>query len=133
MAHAWRGAIAGIVGGVVFGIVMAATGMLSMVAMLVGGDDAVTGGVVHLAISAAFGVVFGLLAGLVGHRMWTVMASGLIYGVALWVIGWLVLMPALLGMPLFPMDQMSMWSLFGHVLYGLVAGATLYGLSRKGV
>jgi uncharacterized membrane protein YagU involved in acid resistance len=65
--------------------------------------------------------------------MWTVMASGLIYGVALWVIGWLVLMPALLGMPLFPMGQMSMWSLFGHVLYGLVAGATLYGLSRKGV
>ncbi|RKS09116.1 hypothetical protein DFP74_4845 [Nocardiopsis sp. Huas11] len=44
--------------------------------------------------------------------------------------GW-VLMPALLGMPLFPMDQMSMWSLFGHVLFGLLAGATLYGLSRN--
>ncbi|WP_304454735.1 hypothetical protein [Nocardiopsis sp. YSL2] len=131
MTHAWRGAVAGIVGGVVFGIVMATTGMLSTVAMLVGSNDAVIGGVVHLAISAVFGVVFGLLAGVIGDRMWSVMAAGLVYGLALWVIGGLVLMPAFLGMPLFPMGEMSMWSLFGHALFGLVAGATLYGLSRN--
>lgn len=130
MAHAWRGAVAGILGGIVFGIVMATTGMLSTVAMLVGSNSAVIGAVVHLAISAAFGVVFGLLVGAIGDRMWAVTAAGLVYGVALWVIGGLVLMPAFLGMPLFPMGEMSMWSLFGHVLFGLVAGAALYGLSR---
>ncbi|KOX16129.1 DUF5518 domain-containing protein [Nocardiopsis sp. NRRL B-16309] len=131
MTHAWRGAVAGIVGGIVFGIVMAMTGMLPMVAMLVGSDNAVIGAVVHLAIAAAIGVLFGLLAGAIGDRVWPVMAAGLVYGVAWWVVGGLVLMPAFLGMALFPMGATSMWSLFGHALFGLVAGATLYGLSRN--
>ncbi|MFI6577739.1 hypothetical protein ACIBFB_18275 [Nocardiopsis sp. NPDC050513] len=133
MTHAWRGAVAGVIGGVVFGILMAMTGMLPMVAMLVGSENAVVGAVVHLAISAVFGVVFGLLVGALADHAWTTLGAGLAYGIVLWVVGGLILMPAMLGMAMFPMGEMSMMSLLGHVIYGLVVAASMYGLSRKHV
>ncbi len=129
--HAWRGVLAGLAGGVAFGILMAASGMLPMVAMLVGSENAVIGAVVHLAISAVIGLGFGLLAGATADHAGMTLAAGLVYGAAWWVLGGLILMPAMLGMPLFPMDTMAMMSLLGHLLYGAVAAATLYGMSRR--
>ncbi|MFV2197068.1 hypothetical protein [Nocardiopsis sp. LOL_012] len=131
--HAWRGAAAGLVGGVVFGVLMALTGMLPMVAMLVGSESVVAGAIVHLAISAVFGAVFGIIAGAFADRVWSVLGAGLAFGLVLWVLGGLMAMPALLGMAMFPMGQTSMMSLMGHVLYGLVTAAALYGLSMRNV
>ncbi|WP_435107376.1 hypothetical protein [Nocardiopsis synnemataformans] len=133
LTHAWRGVVAGVVGGVVFGILMAMTGMLPMVAMLVGGESALVGAVVHLAISAGIGLGFGLLAGAFADRAWPTLAAGLVYGAAWWVLGGLILMPVMLGMPLFPMDATAMMSLMGHLVYGLVAALALHGLSRREV
>ncbi|MCW2135443.1 MerR family transcriptional regulator [Arthrobacter sp. VKM Ac-2550] len=45
---------------------------------------------------------------------------GLAYGALWWVLGPLVIMPLMLGMPLFTMDAMAMLSLMGHLVYGLV-------------
>ncbi|WP_160050422.1 hypothetical protein [Nocardiopsis sp. FR4] len=133
LTHAWRGVVAGLAGGAVFGILMATAGMLPMVAMLVGSQSPAVGAVVHLAISAAIGLGFGVLAGAFADRLLPVLAAGLAYGLAWWVLGGLVLMPAALGMPLFPMDQAAMMSLMGHLVYGLVAALVLYALSRREV
>ncbi|WP_017596639.1 hypothetical protein [Nocardiopsis potens] len=133
LTHAWRGVLAGLAGGIVFGVLMAMTGMLPMVGMLIGTDNAVAGGVVHLIISAGIGLVFGLLAGAFADHAWTVLAAGAVYGLAWWVVGGLLAMPAMLGMPVLQMDQTAGMSLIGHLLYGLVAAAALYALSRREV
>lgn len=123
-----HGALAGVAGGVVFGILMAMMGMLPMVAGLVGSESAVVGGLVHLVISAGIGVLFGLVAPVAGIGV--LLGAGALYGALWWVLGPLVIMPAWLGMPLFTVNQMALMSLLGHVIYGLVAGAVLFGLRR---
>ncbi|GAA3732437.1 putative membrane protein YagU involved in acid resistance [Spinactinospora alkalitolerans] len=131
VTHAWRGVVAGIVGGVVFGVLMAMMGMLTTIASMVGSDSAVVGGLVHLVISAGIGLVFGVLAGSFADRLWPVLGAGVVYGVLWWVLGPLIAMPMMLGMPLFGVDQTAMTSLMGHVVYGLVTAVALYGLSRR--
>ncbi|GAA2007297.1 hypothetical protein GCM10009799_38580 [Nocardiopsis rhodophaea] len=133
VTHAWRGVLAGLVGGIVFGVLMAMMGMLPMVAMLVGSQNPAVGGVVHLVISAGIGLVFGVLVGAFADRIWALLGAGVVYGMVWWVLGALVLMPTMLGMPVFNINQTAMMSLMGHVVYGLVTAAALYGLSRREV
>ncbi|SRR5688500_16901171 len=57
------GIVGGLVGGVAFGILMQLTGMIPMVAMLVGSDSVPIGWLVHLVISAGIGAGFGVLLG----------------------------------------------------------------------
>lgn len=47
---------------------------------------------------------------------------GLGYGALWWVLGPLVIMPAMLGMPLFAIEAMAMVSLMGHLVYGVILG-----------
>lgn len=129
VTRAAHGALAGIAGGIVFGMLMAMMGMLPMVAMLVGSQSAVVGGLVHLVISAGIGAVFGLVAPAVG--LGALLGAGALYGMVWWVLGPLVIMPAWLGMPLFTFDQTALMSLMGHVIFGLVAAAALFALRRS--
>jgi hypothetical protein len=48
---------------------------------------------------------------------------GLHWGAIWWILGPLLIMPAMMGMPLFTIDGMSPMSLLGHLIYGAVAGA----------
>jgi hypothetical protein len=52
-------------------------------------------------------------------------ALGLLYGLAWWVVGALLIMPAWLGMSemIFVVDDNAWWSLLGHLIYGLILGA----------
>ncbi|MGI8312941.1 hypothetical protein [Saccharopolyspora hattusasensis] len=129
VARGLYGAVAGIGGGIVFGILMAVMGMLPMVAMLVGSDNAGVGVVVHLVISAILGVGFGLVAPFT--QFWPLLGAGVVYGAIWWVLGGLLLMPAGLGMPVFQLGAMAMWSLLGHLLYGIVTAAVLYGFRHR--
>lgn len=123
------GVVAGLAGGIVFGMLMAMMGILSMVAMLVGSTSAVVGGIVHLVISAGIGALFGLLA---PHTGWGgILAAGAVYGMVWWALGPLVLMPAMLGMPLFAVNTTAVMSLMGHVIYGLVTAAVLQPVRRR--
>jgi uncharacterized membrane protein YagU involved in acid resistance len=123
------GVIAGLAGGVVFGMLMAMMGMLPMIAMLVGSSSALVGAGVHLVISAGIGAVFGLLA---PHTGWGgLLAAGAVYGMAWWVLGPLVLMPAMTGMPLLVINMTAVASLLGHVIYGLVTAAVLAPVRRR--
>ncbi len=130
-ARAGTGAVAGLVGGVVFGAMMAAMGALPMVAMLVGSENAGVGAVVHLVISALFGVGFGLLAGSLLGRPGPLLAAGVGYGLLWWVLGALLIMPLWLGGSVFTVNTPALMSMVGHVLYGVVTSLTLYGLHRR--
>src|SRR5688572_30157366 len=95
------GVVGGLAGGIVFGIMMTMMGMMPMIASLVGSQSTFVGWLVHLAISIFIGVTF---AWLFGNRA-TTYASGLLwgilYGIVWWVLGALLIMPAMMGMPLF--------------------------------
>lgn len=108
------GAIGGLAGGVVFGMLMAMMGMLPVIASMVGSASPWVGFGMHLMIS----IVIGLgLTVLFGNRLLTGYGRGVLvglaYGAAWWVLGPLVMMPLMLGMPLFSVDMTSAFSLMG--------------------
>jgi uncharacterized membrane protein YagU involved in acid resistance len=128
------GALGGLAGGVVFGMLMGMMGMLPMVGMLVRQESAGIGFVVHLLISAFIGAVYGLVAGRFTLSWGAALAGGLINGVVWWVLGALILMPLMLGMNemVFVIGQPQWMSLVGHILYGLVTALVFTALARRG-
>lgn len=114
------GAAGGIAGGLVFGVLMALMGVLPMIAMLVGSDSAAVGFGVHLVISVLIG--WGLTVPFAGLLTSYGRAAliGLAYGALWWVLGPLLIMPTMLGMPLFMVDATALWSLMGHLVYGII-------------
>ena len=88
--------LGGLAGGLIFGMMMAVMGMLPMVAGLVGSKSAMVGGVVHLIISIILGLGFLVIASKTKRPvLW-----GILYGVVLWAIFPLTMMPLMMGMPL---------------------------------
>jgi uncharacterized membrane protein YagU involved in acid resistance len=116
------GVLAGLAGGVVFGILMQMMGIIPMVAMLVGSKSVAMGWLVHLFNSALFGAIYAVLAGRWADRLGTGVPLGVAYGVAWWILGALLIMPTWLGMPVFAFNTMAWQSLMGHVIYGLLLG-----------
>jgi uncharacterized membrane protein YagU involved in acid resistance len=130
---ATSGAIAGLAGGVVFGMMMAMMGMLPMVGMLIRQENAVIGFIVHMVISAFIGAVYGLVAGRFALNTTTALVGGMINGIVWWVLGALVLMPLLLGMTqmVFVIGRDQWLSLMGHVIYGLVTAFVFIPLVKR--
>ncbi len=139
VSRAGSGALAGIAGGIVFGMLMAMMGMLPMVGMLVGVENAGVGFLVHLVNSAIIGAAFGVLAWPITTKIGPVLGAGMAYGVVWWVLGALLLMPLWLSVTADPMMRSmvftvgsAQWmSLMGHVIFGLVTAAVLFGLRRR--
>lgn len=141
------GALAGIAGGLVFGIMMQMMSaptpdggtmpMMAMVAMVVRSQSLVVGWIYHLFNSAVIGGLFGWLLGDRGRSYGSGLAWGAVWGAIWWVLGALILMPILLGMPAFaslrmpPMRPVAYGSLVGHVIYGLVLGVTFVRLRAR--
>src|SRR5262245_41303349 len=130
------GITAGLVGGVIFGIMMqmmtaptpegGQMPMMAMVAKVVRSESVIIGWIYHLFNSAVIGAIFGWLLGSRSHNYGLALAWGGGYGVVWWILGGLILMPLLLGMPAFaplqmePMRPVALGSLVGHVIYGLI-------------
>ena len=127
------GAIAGLGGGAVFGMMMAMMGMLPMVAMLAGSQDPLIGFVVHMAISAFIGGVYGLVAARLPQKALTGIVAGAVNGVVWWVLGALIVMPLMLGMSnmVLQIGDAQWMSLMGHVIYGIVTGLLFIPLSKR--
>lgn len=127
------GAIAGLAGGAVFGMMMMMMGMLPMVGMLVRQENAVVGLMVHMLISAFIGAVYGLVAGRFAINATNALIGGIINGVIWWVLGALVLMPLMLGMSqmVFAIGQAQLMSLMGHLIYGLVTAFVFIPLVKR--
>lgn len=130
------GVAGGLVGGVIFGAMMAMQSMLPMVASLVGSEDALIGFVVHLAISAGAGLVFGLAISAVPNLIATPVAAvvaGAVYGVIWWVGGALIAMPLMLGMGemVLAINDTAIMSLIGHLAFGVATALVVYALARR--
>ena len=131
---ATSGAIAGLAGGAVFGMMMGMMGMLPMVGMLVRQENAVIGFIVHMMISAFIGAVYGVVAGRFAVNAITALIGGIVNGIVWWMLGALVLMPLMLGMSqmVFVIGQTQWLSLMGHVIYGLVTAFVFIPLVKRG-
>lgn len=127
------GALAGLGGGLVFGMMMAMMGMLPMVAMLVRSENAIVGFLVHMAISAGIGGVYGLVVGRMQQTTATAALAGAVNGVVWWVLGALIAMPLMLGMTnmVLHVGQTQWLSLMGHLIYGIVTALLFMPLSRR--
>jgi uncharacterized membrane protein YagU involved in acid resistance len=124
------GVIGGVAGGLVFGAWMAMMGMLPMVASVVGSQSAVIGFLYHMFNSVIIGAGFGLIFGAFSRTYGQGALWGLVYGVIWWVLGPMILMPLLLGMPLqfgAAFTPPMLMSLVGHLAYGLITGLVYVG------
>lgn len=117
------GVSGGLAGGIVFGALMAMMGVLPMIASMVGSDSAVVGMIIHLMLSVVIGLGLTVLVGrfLLTHTLRAAL-TGMAYGILWWVMGPLVAMPLMFGMPLFTIDQAALLSLMGHIVYGAILG-----------
>jgi hypothetical protein len=128
------GAAASLAGGLLFSLVMLATGALPQVAAIVGGTSPVLGFFVHLVISALIGMSYGVLFQHEAPDLGSGVVWGLVYGLAWWFVGNLTLFPILLGRPFswtsaaaaagFP-------SLIGHLIYGAAVACVFLLLERR--
>lgn len=132
------GASAGLMGGLIFGIMMqmmsaptpdgGSMPMMAMVAMVVKSESVLVGWLYHLFNSAVIGALFGVILGQRVTDRRSGLAYGAAWGVVWWVLGGLILMPLALGMAPFaplqmpPMRPVAMGSLVGHLVYGLILG-----------
>jgi uncharacterized membrane protein YagU involved in acid resistance len=142
------GAIAGVVGGIVFGVTMSmmkaptpdggSMPMMAMVAMVVRSQSITVGWIYHLFNSAVIGGLFALVLGSRVHSTASGIGWGAAWGVVWWVLGALVMMPVLLGMEPFAalkmpaMRPVAMGSLVGHLVFGVITGI-VYARLRKNV
>ena len=133
MSSIVAGAIAGLGGGVVFGMMMAMMGMLPMIAMLVGSQSAFVGFLVHMVISAGIGAFYGLVASRLPKTVGVGIVAGAVNGMVWWVLGALIMMPLMLGMGemVLKIGQTQWLSLMGHVIYGIVTGLLFIPLSKR--
>lgn len=141
------GIAGGLVAGVVFGIMMqmmtapAPDGtqmpMINLIASIVGSTSTAVGWLYHLFNSAVIGALFGWLLGRRSYTYGAGLGWGAAYGFVWWIVGGLILMPVFLGMPAFAplqtpgMQTVATGSLVGHLIYGLVLGATYVTLGRR--
>ncbi|NIR65566.1 MAG: hypothetical protein GWN61_15105 [candidate division Zixibacteria bacterium] len=127
------GLIAGLAGGLIFGMMMAMMGMLPMVSMLIGVENAIDGFIIHMAISAFIGAVYGLVIGRFPVNATTALIGGIVNGVIWWVLGALILMPLFLGMSqmVFLIGPDQWLSLMGHAIYGLVTAFVFIPLVKR--
>ena len=126
------GVLGGIGGGLIFGALMAMMGMLPMIASMVGSDSAGVGFLIHMMMS----IVIGLgLTVLFGNLLLTSYPKGALfgigYGVIWWVLGPLMVMPMMFGMPLFSFDATTLPSLMGHMIYGAILGTVAVKVMKR--
>ncbi len=137
------GILAGLLGGVVFGMMMTMMSgpdgkpMMAMVARVVQADSLVVGWVYHLFNSTVIGALFGFLFGNRVGSYGSGLLWGVLWGVVWWILGGLILMPLFLGMPIFaplmmePMRMMAIMSLVGHMIFGAILGLAFFALAGK--
>jgi uncharacterized membrane protein YagU involved in acid resistance len=129
-----RGAVAGLVGGFLFTLVMVQIGFLPAVARLVGSDSEFVGLLVHLVIAEIVGVSYGVLFRRQAFDQSAAIGWGVSYGFLWWVLGPLTLAPVILGVaPAWTVEAAAdaFPSLIGHLAYGAGLGLTFHALEAR--
>lgn len=137
-------AVDGLFGGLLAGVLMAVyLALASLIRLLaqggspdtalarfssVAGTTPLLGLLTHLAVSAVYGLIFGLSCSIFSRYLahwkkpppfWFSALIGLLYGLALLLLAWTVILPAV-GGPLAVFSQGHLAA--GHILYGLALG-----------
>ncbi|KTD22277.1 Uncharacterised protein [Legionella lansingensis] len=132
-----NGIIAGIVAGIVFAIFLFMGGMTETLGAMIGMPTKLGGLIVHVAVSIIAGIVFALILGWLIHSWIAAIIWGLLFGVAMWIVGPMTLLPYMAaGIPLFSKwtmagIQANIPPLVGHLIYGLVLGVVFYALNKR--
>ena len=130
---AW-GAGASMVGGMLFGLLLASSGGLPQVVRLAGGASLVSAFLVHLLISALIGMSYGVFFRREAPSWQASVGWGLLYGLVWWYLGPLTLLRILLSEPCLwtpaDADAALPW-LIGHLLYGAVTALVFFRLERR--
>jgi hypothetical protein len=128
-ARGLRGGLMGLAGGIVgallFTIVMVGIGFLPNVASLVGMTSALAGFFVHLIIGILIGISYGLLFQRQAYSYGSGLAWGLAYGFLWWMVGQLTLFFVILRQPVdWSLETVVAFypSVVGHLLYGAGLG-----------
>jgi hypothetical protein len=130
---AWQaGTVAGVLGGVVMGVMltMQMTPVIEhAIPAMYGLDGGLAGWIVHVSHAAILGVGFAAALTAVDTSDWsnaTTAAAGLAYGVVLWAVLAVLVMPVWLDAVGFAnapaLPNVNVQSLIGHAVYGVVAG-----------
>jgi len=129
-----RGAAGGLIGGLLFLLVMLQVGSLPGVGRLVGSGSDFVAIAVHLVIAQLVGASYGLLFRRQSFDRTSALGWGVAYGFLWWVIGPLTLAPIILG-------SAPAWtaaaaadafpSLVGHLAYGAALGMTFHALEAR--
>jgi hypothetical protein len=137
----WQaGVVGGIIGAIAFGAMMA----MQMPAMLETGipamyglEGGLAGWSIHIAHGAVLGVVFAAVLTATGQARRGIArttALGVVYGVVVWAVLAVVVMPVWLSTVGFPMapplPNVDVGSLVGHAIYGLALGIAYAFLER---
>ncbi len=128
------GALAGLVGGAISAPIMVATGVISKIAGLEGGLSVVRALELHLVVSAAIGMTYGLLFRQEGLSMGRGISWGWVFGLIWWYLGPLTLLPLIrTGEADWRPEAASalLPSLIGHLAYGAVTALTFLLLERR--
>ena len=128
------GLAGGIIGGLLFTIVMVGIGALPQVAGLIGARSAFAGFIVHLIIAIMIGGSYGLLFQREAYSLGSGLAWGLVYGLVWWLLGALTLFPIILRQPVnwSLQNVVTLYpALVGHLLYGAGLGLFFQILARR--
>lgn len=134
------GALAGLAGGLAFGVLMilpvitgrglSQTGLLSQLSRLVHTDDMGVLWSIHAAFSVLFGLVFAAFVRPRGARR--VVGLALAYAVLLWLFGAFLTLRLLVGEPL-ALTPALLYNLLGHLAFGAGLGLSYVALFREEV
>ena len=129
-----RGAVAGLVGAVVFIPMIAGIDGFQRIATLAGGSSFSLGMAIHLAVGVLLGMSYGWLFERESPNFLSGVGWGLLYGLIWWFLGPFTLFQTVLGRPFTWSPGAvanSLPSLLGHLLYGISTAATFLLLERR--
>jgi len=128
------GALAGLVGGLAFTLVMVLVDALPTVAGIVGSRSPAAGLIVHLLIAQFIGVTYAVLFRRRSFDLASGIGWGVSYGFVWWVLGALTLLPVITGgAPEWSAGAVAAAfpSLVGHLAYGAALGVVFYRLEDR--
>lgn len=128
------GAAAGLIGGIVASPVLLATGALPKIAGLDTNLFGSVGLLLHLLVSAAIGMTYGLLFRNEASSLGLGIAWGWLFGLIWWFVGPMTLLPLLLtGVCDWSTDAASalLPSLMGHLIYGATTAFAFLVMERR--
>ena len=129
-----RGAVAGLVGAVVFIPMIAGIDGFQRIATLAGGSSFWLGMAIHLVVGVLIGMSYGWLFERESPNFVSGVGWGLLYGLIWWFLGPFTLFQTVLGRPFTWSPGAvanSLPSLLGHLLYGISTAAAFLLLERR--